>query len=371
MADARTPDGTPRADSGRLAAAAAPNGPGSIAVLRVVDAAANRAAEGLRVVEDYLRFVLDESELTAECKQLRHDLRTVLAGFWPTDLQAARDTDADVGTAISTPAEAARSDVGDVCTASFHRIAQALRTLEEYGKVLNPAIGDRCKAMRYQTYTLQRVAGIARHSAERLRAVQLLVLIDGCASAELFALLVEALVSSGVGAIQLRDKNLADRPLADRARRLRARTRGTRTLMFVNDRPDVAVVSHADGVHIGQEDLRVKDVRTVVGPRMLIGVSTHSIGQARQAVRDGANLIGAGPTFRSSTKSFHRLAGVALLASVHAEINLPAFAIGGIDNGNLAQVLATGVNRVAVGAAVTRSGDPGAAARRLLEQLGS
>jgi thiamine-phosphate pyrophosphorylase len=359
------------ADKGRPAPEAAPHGPASIPILRVVDAAANRAAEGLRVVEDYLRFVLDDSHLTAECKRLRHDLRAGLSAFRPTDLHAARNTEADVGTSISTPAETTRTDAWDVCTASFSRIAQSLRTLEEYGKVLAPAVGGRFEALRYQTYTLQRVTDSARNSGERLHAVRLLVLIDGCASAKQFVTLVDALVSCGVGAIQLRDKKLPDRPLADRARQLRTRTRGTGTLMFVNDRPDVAVVSHADGVHIGQADLHVKDVRTVVGPRMLIGVSTHSIGQARQAVRDGANLIGAGPTFRSSTKAFDRLAGLPLLAAVHKEIRLPAFAIGGIDSENLAQVLTTGVKRIAVGAAVTRSGDPATASRQLLEQLGN
>ena len=81
-------------------------------------------------------------------------------------------------------------------------------------------------------------------------------------------------------------------------------TQDTATLFVVNDRPDVAVLARADGVHVGQEELSVKDARTVVGPEMLIGVSTHSIEQARQAVLDGANYIGVGPTFLSGTKQF-------------------------------------------------------------------
>ena len=152
--------------------------------------------------------------------------------------------------------------------------------------------------------------------------------------------------------LQLRDKRpdqpLDDRQLLARARQLREIVHGSRTLVVVNDRPDVAVLARADGVHVGQDDLSVKDARTVVGPRLLVGVSTHSLQQARQAVVDGANYIGVGPTFPSGTKSFERLAGPELLRAVAAEIRLPAFAIGGIGPDNLPEVLACGISRVAV-----------------------
>ncbi|OHB81818.1 MAG: thiamine-phosphate diphosphorylase [Planctomycetes bacterium RBG_16_64_10] len=340
-----------------------------VRALRVIDAAANRAAEGLRGVEDYLRFVLDDPHLTSRCKQLRHDLQAALAAIQAADRHAARDTLADIGTTIATPAEHTRADLWDACAASFSRASQSLRSLEEYAKVLSPTIGKRFEALRYQTYTLHRAVAITGRSADRLRSVRLLVLVDGCASTAQFSALVDRLVTSGVHAIQLRDKSLAARPLMERARQLRARTRATGTLMFVNDRPDVAVASHADGVHVGQDDLSVKDVRTVAGPELLIGVSTHSLEQARQAVDDGANLIGAGPTFHSSTKAFAELPGLGLLEAISQDIRLPVFAIGGIDCDNLAQVLGTGVQRVAVGAAITRNRDPARAARQLLEQL--
>ena len=108
-------------------------------------------------------------------------------------------------------------------------------------------------------------------------------------------------------------------------------TQGTRkTLFIINDRPDLAALARADGVHVGQEELSVKDARSIVGPETLVGVSTHSIEQARQAVLDGANYIGVGPTFPSGTKQFEQFPGVELLRAVAAEIRLPAFAIGGI-----------------------------------------
>jgi len=113
----------------------------------------------------------------------------------------------------------------------------------------------------------------------------------------------------------------------------------------------------------------VKDARTIVGPDALVGVSTHSVDQARQAVLDGANYIGVGPVFSSATKHFDQFPGLELLRAVAGEIRLPAFAIGGISGANVAEVLAAGFTRIAVSSAVTTASDPAAAARELLAAL--
>jgi thiamine-phosphate pyrophosphorylase len=129
------------------------------------------------------------------------------------------------------------------------------------------------------------------------------------------------------------------------------------------------VVTDADGVHVGQNELRVKEARAIVGPRRLVGVSTHTIEQARQAVLDGADYLGVGPVFASATKSFDSLAGLEFVRQVAAEISLPWFAIGGINAENIASVVAAGASRIAVSRAILGSEDPSAAARTLREQL--
>ena len=137
----------------------------------------------------------------------------------------------------------------------------------------------------------------------------------------------------------------------------------------MNDRPDIAVLAEADGVHIGQDELTVSEARRIVGPERLIGVSTHTIEQARQAVLDGADYLGVGPTFPSGTKSFESFAGLEFIRQVAAEITLPWFAIGGIDAKNLATVLDAGASRIAVSGAILTATDPCAAAAELLTNL--
>jgi thiamine-phosphate pyrophosphorylase len=337
--------------------------------LRIIDAAANRAGEGLRVIEDYLRFALDDAHLTLLAKAIRHDLTSALDFIAPANRHAARETQADVGTVLSLPAEQVRRGPGDVVAASFKRVEQSLRSLEEFVKTLAPKPAAVLKELRYRVYTLERAVQITRTSLERLAEARLCVLIDAGPSAEALRRLVESLLSVGVPMIQLRDKQLNDRQLLARARLTREMTRAGAALFIMNDRPDLAVLSGADGVHLGQGDVSVKDARRILGPDGLVGVSTHSLDQARQAVLDGANYIGVGPTFPSGTKSFSEFTGPELLRAVSAEIRLPAIAIGGITAENLSQVLAAGFTRAAVQGAVAGASNPAAAAAALLKAL--
>jgi len=348
-----------------------------LGVWRVLDAAANRAGEGLRVVEDYARFVLDDRHLVQQLKAMRHELAAAVGHFPKAWLLAARDTPGDVGTTVSTPAERVRVDLAAVVTANFKRAAEALRSLEEFAKLVDPAVALEFERLRYRGYTLAKALGTTELNRARLSDARLYVLIDGGKQPDLdeadtalrFETLATALVAAGVDVLQLRDKRLSDVTLLDRARRLRAITRDTRTLVIVNDRPDISAASGADGVHVGQDELSVADVRAIVGPQALVGVSTHSLEQAEAAVLAGADYLGVGPTFPSATKQFADFPGLAFLREVAGRISLPAFAIGGVTLDNLDEVLATGVRRVAVRDAIVSAADPAAAARAFRERL--
>jgi thiamine-phosphate pyrophosphorylase len=339
-------------------------------ILRILDAAANRAAEGLRVVEDYCRFALDDAFLTRLVKELRHDLAEALTALPRSDRHAMRETQQDVGTSISTSAELQRTDGTAVCEANCERMKQSLRSLEEFSKTLAPEVSTRLEALRYRWYTVEKsLSTRLRLSGSALKTAKLCVLVDGSFAEEK----VRVIVTAGVGMIQLRDKNFSDRELLQSAQSIRhcihKPGQDGRAILIINDRPDIAAAVDADGVHLGQNDLTVKAAREILGPRKIIGVSTHSIEQARQAVLDGANYIGVGPTFPSTTKSFENFPGTALLKQVADEVSLPAFAIGGITLENLDEVLATGIKRVAVSGAIANAEEPEEVAREFVRML--
>ncbi|QEG37025.1 thiamine phosphate synthase [Bythopirellula goksoeyrii] len=340
-------------------------------IYRVLDAAANRATEGMRVVEDYCRFVLDDARLMKHAKELRHDFAAAIATLSHDDRHALRETQQDVGVEISTPAESTRIDAWDVCVASSERVKQSLRSLEEFSKTVSPEIGTRFETLRYRWYTLEKSLTTTHTSRSRLSGVNLCVLIDARDSIEAFTKLVQKILDAGADMIQLRDKSSSDRELVERASLLckLKDSLPSPPLIIINDRTDIAAATNADGVHLGQDDLKVKEARAILGPRKLIGVSTHNIEQARAAVLDGADYIGVGPTFPSKTKSFDEFPGTDLLAEVAAEISLPSFAIGGITLKNLPKVLTTGIQCVAVSTAVVSADDPGAAVRAFNEML--
>jgi thiamine-phosphate pyrophosphorylase len=344
------------------------------AALRAIDANFNRAVEGIRVVEDQARFALNDAQLSRECKQLRHGLTAAMTQLDPTGQRIVfRDTLADVGTSISVPAEGERVTVPDLVAANFQRVSQALRVIEEGAKLIGHG-GEAFESLRYRSYTLAKAFHLRLQGQAVWAGRQLYVLIDGRAQEADFVKLVKQLITAGVHVIQLRDKQLADRTLLARGKLLRQlideQTTGDSNPLFImNDRPDLAVLAQADGVHVGQEELPVGEVRKLVGVTMQIGVSTHSIEQARQAVLDGANYLGCGPTFPSGTKKFESFPGLAFLRQVAAEISLPSFAIGGITNENLPQVQEAGFTRVAISGAIHGSHDPSASVASFLRDL--
>ena len=255
-------------------------------------------------MEEYLRFVLADVHLVETCKQLRHDLAAAVALIPLHELLTARDTSGDVGTAVTASDEYLRSAPRDIWIANQKRVEQSLRCLEEFSKPLFAAATVEFERIRYRMYTLAKATESTFQNRDRLAASRLYVLIDARNNLDHLKQLVGMLIEAGVHILQLREKDLADRELLERARAVREMTRGTRTLLIMNDRPDLAVLSDADGVHVGQDELRVADARAVVGSNRLVGVSTHSLQQARQAVLDGADYIGCGPVFSIGHEDF-------------------------------------------------------------------
>ena len=333
---------------------------------RIVDASANRVREALRVLEDHCRFVLGDAILSATCKEIRHDLAAALGELPAQLLLAARDTVHDVGTAISTDAERSRDSLDAIVAANAKRLQEGLRSLEEYGKLLSGDFGAKIERLRYASYTLEKSLVLGGDSRKRLASARLYALVTESACRASLVGTVRELAEGGVDVVQLREKGAGDRSILAKAREIREITRRFGIVFIMNDRPDLARLAEADGVHLGQgvTSRVAADARRPLGARMrLIGVSTHSLEQLRIAVRDGANYVGVGPTFASSTKTFAEFPGIAYVREAAQATTLPAFAIGGITLDNVDAVLTAGATRIAVSAAVCGADDPRRAAQ--------
>lgn len=177
-----------------------------------------------------------------------------------------------------------------------------------------------------------------------------------------------ALLEGGVRIIQLRDKGITPLELYETACRIAGLCRRFGALFIVNDRADIAVASGADGVHLGQDDLPLELARKVCGANFIIGISTHTVDQAIEAERGGADYIGFGPIFGTSTKDTgYTPRGLSMLAEVRAAVKIPVAAIGGITADNAGEVLRAGADMLAVASAVQAGGDVAGAARRFVE----
>ncbi|PIQ85676.1 MAG: thiamine phosphate synthase [Candidatus Omnitrophica bacterium CG11_big_fil_rev_8_21_14_0_20_43_6] len=172
-----------------------------------------------------------------------------------------------------------------------------------------------------------------------------------------------------IGLIQLRDKISTKSQVLKNAVKLAGQIGLTKTLFIVNDYPDVAQKASADGVHLGQDDLSVKQAREILGPDKIIGVSCHSLAQALQAQKEGADYLGIGPIYPTATKPGCPAIGLKTAARLKAKVKIPYFAIGNIHEGNIQTVTAAGIKRVAVCRAILETDDPVQAAKRLYKKL--
>ena len=178
--------------------------------------------------------------------------------------------------------------------------------------------------------------------------------------------IVREAVAGGATCVQLREKSCGTRDFVDEARAVRALLAGTGVPLVINDRVDVALAVGADGVHLGQTDMRITDARRLTGPGMLIGISAECVEDAVQAQAEGADYVGVSPVFSTPTKTDTAPPlGLAGIAAIRAAVSLPLVGIGGIGPANAADVIRAGCDGIAVVSAIVSAADPRGAAAEL------
>lgn len=335
------------------------------ALARVIDANSNRAREALRVLEDLARLRLDHSDLSRSLKKLRHDLTTAL-GQLPLDraeLLAWRSTSTDVGAQRTGDALPPRESESGIASAASSRLGESLRVLEESSKAIGGAmpVAAAIERIRYRAYDVSRDLELALMGGRGPQWTLCVLISESLCTHHRWEEVARRAIDGGADCIQLREKGIPDRELLGRARTLVEFAHKNAAAVVINDRPDLALLSGADCVHVGQSDLAVKEIRKIVGGSLRVGVSCATMDDARRAVQEGADVCGLGPMFTSSTKAKPTLSGPELISQYVADEmtrRVPHLAISGITQANIGQLVNAGCQGVAVSAAVCSSPNP-------------
>ena len=320
------------------------------AVWRILDANFDRAREGLRIIEEWCRFALNDTAMANECKQMRQEL-----GLWHTpQIRSARDTTGDVGTALSHPREEQRTGIEQLLQANFCRVQEALRVLEEYGKLQSSTMSSGCKQMRYRVYSLE--SSLLAYRRRQILANARLYLVTSPAP-DLLAR-VEAALQGGLTLVQYRDKQSNDVDRLEIAQAMCQLCHNYGALFILNDRVDLALAVNADGVHLGQQDISIALARQILGSQRIVGRSTTSPAEMALALKEGADYIGVGPVYETPTKAGKAAAGLEYVEHAVKNATVPWFAIGGIDSTNIDDVLQAGAPAIAIVRAIMEADNP-------------
>jgi len=337
--------------------------------IRLVDAAANRAIEAARVLEDLARFCADDAALTEGYKALRHELVSALASLPTGWREANRDLVGDVGTTIEGANEGSRESVAAIVAANGSRLTEALRSIEEGIKVLptGTAHWSSIESLRYRAYDLNAQLTLLLRSSEARQWKVCLLLTESICKRP-WRDVLRAALEAGVDCIQVREKGWSTKNLVAHVRAVVDDAHRCGASVIVNDRIDVALASGADGVHLGASDLVVSDARRISGRTLLVGATAHDHAEARAAIDAGADCCGVGAMFASTVKPNQAPAGPEWMREFAAMWPKVAhLAIGGITPQNAPQLRAVGCRGVAVSSCVCASDDPGSQVAALRE----
>ena len=313
---------------------------------RLLDANINRVSEGIRVVEDVARFVYNQKEFSKELREKRHYLRKLFIQK-DNDFLNSRDTKKDVGIEITKDSLLdKKSNIKHVVLGNFKRIQEGLRSIEEISKIsCDYSISKEVEALRYSFYNLEKefMGSLKPEIPLGLYGITAENFSKGRSNYEI----VTEMIKSGIKIIQYREKFKSLREKLEEAKILCELCKKNNVLFIVNDHVDIALMVDADGVHVGQEDMPVSEIRKILGANKIIRLSTHSVEDADKAVLQDVDYIGVGPIFPTTTKD-RTAVGIEYMEYVEKNINLPYIAIGGIKEANLLQVVEKGARRIAL-----------------------
>ena len=332
---------------------------------QLIDANLDRAKEGLRVIEDWCRFHLNNDEIIITLK----DWRQRLGSLHLREYKFARDTSSDKGLGLTHPEQIRRKRSEEIVSANCARVQEALRVLEEFSRESDPLLAKTSQEIRYGLYELE--IKILRSSIylKRLNILNSCNLYLITSPHKQLKLIVKNALEEGVKMVQYRNKDIHDLQKLEEANELSHICKDFNALFIINDRIDIAIAVNADGVHLGQDDMPTSLAREIIGEDAIIGKSTHSFDQIRVASNECCDYLGIGPIYATGTKPNIQSLGVNYLKEVGSLTTLPWFAIGGINSSNLNEIKSTKAKRIAVVGAIMDSTDSRESTSQLIKKL--
>ena len=347
--------------------------PVSQPTLRIIDANLNRISEGLRVLEDIARLLLNDRALTKQLKTMRHEL---VRSDWSFNLQLlqARNSESDVGINIEVPGEEKERELPVIAVANARRVQESLRTMEELTKIPGgiPRLdSEKFKQARFNLYSIEQALLSRLLRQDKTKQISgLYVIIDTQAlKGRSHVEAATQAILGGAKTIQLRDKLLSKKELLPIAQNLKKLCAEHNVLFIINDYLDLVLAADADGLHLGQGDLPIKIARKLLPIDKITGISTTTVDQAVAAESEGADYIAVGSIYPTPSKETAKVVGLDRLSQIRQAVTLPLVAIGGITRDNVREVITAGANSVAIISAILQAEDIEAAARQIVDKL--
>ncbi len=303
-------------------------------VNRVLDANRNRCIEGLRVVEDYLRFIKNDSHNSSKVRDIRHEVSLIL-NF---NLFQSRDIESDTG---KNYPHSLYVDEDQVLKANLSRVKESLRALEEFSRFIDTSISHRIMKIRFKFYEIEKE--LLSKNFESIYILADLSLVKD--ESDLFDGL-NILVNNEVNLIQLRAKKFSTKKIYELGSKIKELF--PQIKLIINDKVEVAIALESFGVHVGEDELPFGVVRRLMG-RSVVGATVHSVDDLRASQLANVDYIGVGAIYPSPTKPECTLNGLDILKKIKSLTTTFIYSIGGINSNNAKAVFDAGTDGICVG----------------------
>ncbi len=334
-------------------------------IYQIIDANLDRAREGLRVLEDWARFGLGKEKYVERIKNFRQ----ILGKNHLDVYKQSRNHVKDKCKGLTHQEQINRKTFKQIISSNSARVQEALRVIEEFSRLHNSELSKIASEIRYEIYTLEMDLlnlSKCKKSEEILKENDLYVITN---QKDNLLEIIEEILIAGVRIIQHRFKKGTDKEHLEEAIKIKNLCKRYNSLFIINDRIDIALASDADGIHLGQDDLDLKTARKLLGYSKIIGISANNEIDISNALKGGCDYIGIGPVFETTTKKNRKPIGIEKIKTLTKDLNIPWFAIGGINSNNISYLKRYGFKKVALVSKLMNSEDPKEDAIMILKEL--